>query len=233
MPPVLRSSDVLTLSQELQARVESVDTRHPRLVHLRFQGNLAEIFRVGSPVQYSYHRDPLTLWDAQTPLASLPWSVEAPSALFPLTMERLLELRRLCRVATLVHGAGLSSTGDPALDALLPLPEPYHVPPETLEAVAKAKQNGGRVLAWGTTVARALESGGTDGVANLQLGRGRAARVVDGLVTGFHEPGTSHYALEEAFVSKARLESAFRAGREAGLLGHEYGDLVLLWKETV
>lgn len=236
-PPALHAGDLLRIGPELRAFVRRLDGRHGRLVHLRFEGDLSALYRVGRPVQYSYHRDSLTLWDSQTPVAAACWSVEAPSSLFPLTASRLVALKRRHRVVSLMHGAGLSSTGDIALDALLPLPEPYRIPDSTLEAVRETKRQGGRVVAWGTSVARALESVAAgeppSGIATLKLGRGRPLLIVDGLVTGFHEPGTSHYGLEEAFVAPAKLERAFRAGRGAGLLGHEYGDLALLWKESV
>jgi len=228
--PSLRSGDVLRTGG-CRAHVETLDARHPRLAHVRLEGDL---YRYAAPVQYSYHRNPLALWDAQTLVAGEPWSVEAPSALFPLTFERLLALRRRCRVEPILHGAGLSSTGEVGLDALLPLPEPYRVPARTWEAVLFAKRNGGRILAWGTTVARALESayesGELQGLARLRLGAGRPPRVVDGVVTGIHDVGTSHYALEEAFVPREWLERAYGVAREAKLLGHEYGDLALLWK---
>jgi S-adenosylmethionine:tRNA ribosyltransferase-isomerase len=228
-PPALYP-DGLLVGNGLTAKITALDPRHPRLVHLRLEGDL---YRSGTPVQYSYHRDPLTLWDTQTPLAGAPWSVEAPSALFPLTFTRLLALKKKFRIVPLLHGAGLSSTGDAALDALFPLPEPYKIPASTIDAVRNAK---GRVIAWGTSAARALESyaetGMPEGTTALKLGAQRPARLVHGIITGFHEPGTSHYALEEAFVPRTKLEAAFRAGIESGLLGHEYGDLALVWRDA-
>jgi S-adenosylmethionine:tRNA ribosyltransferase-isomerase len=229
--PKVHEGDRLLLGEVLRATVKSLDERHPRLVHLSFEGDL---YRSGRPIQYSYHAKALTLWDTQTPLASSPWSVEAPSALFPLTTARLLELNRKHKVVALIHGAGLSSTGDEALDSQLPFPEPFLIPKGTFEAVEETQRQGGRVLAWGTSVARALETAfennAHDGISKLRLGRDRPARLVDGLITGFHEPGTSHYSLEEAFLPKNQVEKAFRFGQEHGLVGHEFGDLVLLWR---
>ncbi|MGZ3719222.1 MAG: S-adenosylmethionine:tRNA ribosyltransferase-isomerase [Bdellovibrionota bacterium] len=231
-PPALHAGDILQIGENFRARIRRLDARHPRLVHLRLEGE--GLYRHGAPVQYSYHRERLSLFDAETLVAGMPWSVEAPSALFPLTADRLLRLREKFTVVPLIHGAGLSSTGDPQLDALLPLPEPYRIPLSTMEAVRRTRANGGRVLAWGTTVARALESafesGRAEGMAELKLGPNRPARVVDGLLTGFHEPDSSHFQLECALVPGERMLAAYELGRESGFLGHEYGDLVLLWR---
>src|SRR5438552_18652243 len=102
-----------------------------------------------------------------------------PSAGRPLSWEILLALRRRgARWASLTHAAGLSSTGDAALDAALPLPERYHIPAATVAAVAEARARGGRVVAAGTTVVRALEGAAATGVGDLRAGGGRADPVV-------------------------------------------------------
>jgi len=138
-------------------------------------------------------------------------------------------------LAWLTHAAGLSSTGDAALDAALPLPERYEVPEATVEAVARARAAGGRVVAVGTTVVRALESAAQDGrlragrgLATLRIDGGFRPRVVDGLLTGLHEDGTSHFELLKAFAPAAFLEPALRHAAEAGYLGHEFGDALLI-----
>jgi S-adenosylmethionine:tRNA ribosyltransferase-isomerase len=88
------------------------------------------------------------------------------------------------------------------------------------------------VIAVGTSVTRALESsalsGALAGVANLLLGPGYAPRLVRGLLSGMHEPGTSHFNLLEAFAPRALLEAAFAHADRAGYLEHEFGDACLI-----
>ncbi|HWO25401.1 MAG TPA: S-adenosylmethionine:tRNA ribosyltransferase-isomerase [Kofleriaceae bacterium] len=191
------------------------------------------LYASAAPVQYAHRRDPLALWAVQTAYAARPWAVEMPSAGRPLTWEILLELRRRgIGVAALTHAAGLASTGDAALDAALPWPERYEVPERTAAAVAAARAAGRRVIAVGTTVVRALEASGGRagaGVASLVLGPATRPRVADGLVTGLHVPGESHYELLRAFAPEAQLERVLGCARAAGLSGHELGDACLIY----
>jgi catechol 2,3-dioxygenase-like lactoylglutathione lyase family enzyme len=119
--------------------------------------------------------------------------------------------------ATITHAAGISSTGDAALDARLPFDEPYRVPARRCGHRADAAR-GGRVVALGTTVTRALEHArrarplrAGDGSPTSASAR-HAAAVVDAIVSGTHEPGTSHYELLRAFASDAVLRARARAG---------------------
>jgi len=94
--------------------------------------------------------------------------------------------------ATLTHAAGISSTGDPALDNLVPFDEPYSIPAATASAIRAARAHGGRIIAIGTTVLRALEAAGApdgivrtgSGVATGRIGAGTKLRIVDTLLTG-------------------------------------------------
>ena len=95
-------------------------------------------------------------------------------------------------------------------------------------------------MAVGTTVVRALEGCALlhagrlqegEGVTDLRIGPGFRARIVDGLLTGMHEPGTSHYALAEAFVLPEILAMATSHAEEAGYLSHEFGDALLVLPE--
>jgi S-adenosylmethionine:tRNA ribosyltransferase-isomerase len=195
------------------------------------------LYRHGRPVQYSYLERPLALGDVQTAYAVRPWAAETPSAGRPLTWGLLAALRAAgVRTAAVTHAAGLSSTGDPAIDALLPLPERYEVPPGTAAAVRRARSLGGRVVAVGTTAVRALESAvdgrgrarAARGLTRLVIGAGFTPRVVDGVLTGLHEPGSSHFALLLAFAPASLLETAFRAAESEGYLAHEFGDSLLV-----
>jgi hypothetical protein len=140
-----------------------------------------------------------------------------------------------CAFATLTHAAGLSSTGDATLDARFPLPERYEIPVATAAAVTRARRAGGRVVAVGTTVVRALEHAGRRGlphagagVADGRIGRATRLRIVDALLTGTHEPGTSHHELLRAFATDEVLGRVAAALAAHGYRTHEYGDSVLV-----
>ena len=196
----------------------------------------AALFAQGRPVQYAYLPQPLALRAFQTPFASRPWAAEMPSAGRVLTADRLAGLRRAgIGLASLTHAAGLSSTGDRALDALLPLPEPYDVPAATARAVNETRVRGGRVIAAGTTVVRALESasgpdgvGSGPGIARLHVDGAHALRSVDAILTGMHEPGSSHFELLSAFVPPALLAEAHERAESLDYLAHEFGDSMLV-----
>jgi len=186
------------------------------------------VYDGGTPVQYAHRPEPLPLWDVQTSYATRPWCAEMPSAGRGLTWDVLLGLRRAgITVATITHAAGLSSTGDAALDAALPWPERYEVRRETQDAIASTKARSGRVIAIGTTVVRALEAAherAGEGVATQRISARTPLRVVDGLVSGLHVPGESHFELLQAFVPRARLERAIAVAAASGLSAHELGD---------
>ena len=98
------------------------------------------------------------------------------------------------------------------------------------------RANGGRVIAVGTTVVRALESavgddgriGVLDGWTDLLVTPERGVRVVDGLLTGWHEPAASHLLMLEAVAGRQMLDDAYRAALAGCYLWHEFGDLHLL-----
>ena len=179
---------------------------------------------------------PLALWDVWTAVAGPPAAFEAPSAGFALDWGALAAMRTQgVAFATVTHAAGLSSTGDDELDRRLPFDEPYRIPPATASAVARVRERRGRILAVGTTVVRALESAalGTrvlagEGMATLRIGPATDLRVVDAVLTGVHEPGTSHHELLRAFADDATLKrvDAELVGR--GYRAHEFGDSVLI-----
>jgi S-adenosylmethionine:tRNA ribosyltransferase-isomerase len=190
------------------------------------------LYASGRPVQYAHRAELLPLWAVQTAYAARPWAVEMPSAGRPLTWDTLLALRRAgVAIARVTHAAGLSSTGDDALDRALPWPERYDVPAATVDAIARARACGGRVIAIGTTVVRALESSrgvAGEGVATLRLDDRYRPRVVDGLVSGLHAPGESHFELLAAFAPRARLVAALELAAAHDLSAHELGDACLI-----
>lgn len=237
LPPPLRAGDALALGP-LRATVLGLQG-HPRLVSLRFEGEVdavwAGLARHGKPIQYAHVPTPLALWDVWTRVAAHPVAFEPPSAGFVLDWALLSALQaRGVVFATLTHAAGLSSTGDAALDARWPLDEAYELPASTVRAIERAREEGCRVVALGTTVTRALEHAASrgrlragPGLADQRLGAATRLRVVDAIVSGTHEPGTSHYELLRAFVSDTVLRRASAELEGTGYLTHEFGDSVL------
>lgn len=190
------------------------------------------LYADGVPVQYAHRSEPLALWTVQTAYAARPWAAEMPSAGRGLTWDVLLALRRAgIGIARLTHAAGLGSIGDADADRTLPWPERYEIPARTAAAIAETRAGGGRVIAIGTTVVRALEASGGragGGIATLRLDASYRPEVVDGLVSGLHVPGESHHELLRAFASQARLARAIAAAARAGMSGHELGDACLI-----
>jgi S-adenosylmethionine:tRNA ribosyltransferase-isomerase len=238
-PPALRAGDALVLGTLPATVVEILG--HPRFVALRLHASDAQVWSVlarqGRPVQYAHLASDLQMWDVWTPIAADAVSFEPPSAGFLLDWRSLEALReRGVGFATITHAAGLSSTGEAALDALLPLDEPYRIPRATARAIAATRASGGRIVALGTTVVRALEhaaardgivrAGG--GLATQRLGPASRLRVVDAVISGTHEPGTSHYELLRAFTDDATLERASAELERERYRTHEYGDSVLV-----
>jgi S-adenosylmethionine:tRNA ribosyltransferase-isomerase len=191
---------------------------------------------VGRPIRYSYVRGhwPLDAYRTVFARAEAEFgSAEMPSAGRPFTPVVLDGLRaRGIRVARVVLHTGVSS-----LEAdETPLPERYRVPAETADVVNATRAAGGRIVAVGTTTTRALETvaepGGrvsaATGWTHLVLGPERPARVVDGLVTGWHEPAASHLLLLEAVAGPRLVARAYAAALEQRYRWHEFGDSCLL-----
>ncbi len=243
-PPELVPGDVLALGPARAAIVMRLG--HPRLVLLRFEGSARDLWaalaRHGRPIQYAHLQPDLALWDVWTPIAAMPAAFEPPSAGFALDWRTLAELRaRGVGFATLTHAAGISSTGDAALDRLLPLDEAYRIPEATARAIAATKARGGRVVAIGTTVVRALEAAASrdgivhagEGVATQRIGPATRLAVVDAILSGTHEPGSSHYELLGAFAAARTLRAADRELEARGYRTHEFGDSVLVFSRAL
>lgn len=239
LPPPLHTGDALVLGP-LRATIENV-MGHPRLVAIRFAGSADEVWSGlaghGRPIQYAHMQSALELWDVWTRIAGPPVAFEPPSAGFVLDWHVLSAIREhQARFATITHAAGISSTGDEDLDRLLPFDEPYRIPFSTARAVEETRQRGGRVIAVGTTVVRALEDAATedghlhsgDGVARERIGPSTRIKVVDAILSGTHERGTSHYDLLRAFLEDSTLERATEELDARGYRTHEFGDSVLI-----
>jgi S-adenosylmethionine:tRNA ribosyltransferase-isomerase len=241
-PPPLWPGSTIEISNDFAAEIVQVSLASYRLVKLRFNRTgpalWSALYAYGKPIQYSYQRDDLPLWSIQTTYAARPWSFEMPSAGQPLTWTLLLSLRRRgVKLARLTHSAGLSSIGDEDLDSKLPFTERYEIPKETVNEVQQTLATGSRVIAVGTTAVRALEgsvrnNGGVlragAGETDLILNRSFRPQIVDGILTGIHDPAQSHFRLLRAFVDETTLRRAWRHATETGYLCHEFGDLCLI-----
>ena len=219
----------------LAARVQTVSDVSPRLVTLEFEDERLwpALYGAGRPVQYSHLAADLALWDVQTAFGGRPWSVETPSAARPIGWSVLAQFKaRGVALATVTHAAGLSSTGDPAIDRMLPLPERSEIPQETVDKVRAAR----RVIAIGTSTARALEGnarefGGLTAACittTLRIDGRHELAVVDGILTGMHEAGTSHFELLKAFAPRTLLSLAWSHAEDEGYLAEEFGDAMLI-----
>jgi S-adenosylmethionine:tRNA ribosyltransferase-isomerase len=182
----------------------------------------------GRPIRYGYVPRAWPLADYQTVFAREPGSAEMPSAARPFTealVTRLVTEGVLFAPLLLHTGVSSLETGEP------PQAERFHVPATTAALVPWVRARGGRVVAVGTTAARALESavdGPAEGWTDLVLGPDRPARVVDGIVTGLHAPDASHLLLLEAVAGAELVQRAYDAAVERRYLWHEFGDVSLL-----
>ena len=241
-PDSLERGAVLEIAENFVAEIIEVASLSSRLVTIRFSRTgssfWAALYAYGRPIQYSYHLNDLPLWSVQTVYAARPWSMEMPSAGQPLTWSILLALkRRGIKLGWLTHSAGLSAIGDEDLDAELPFTEHYDIPQVTVDAIDEARQRGSRVIAVGTTVVRALEGSLRNNDLTLRAGSGETdlvidksiqPLVVDGILTGVHDPAQSHFRLLRVFADETTLRRAWRHATEAGYLCHEFGDLCLI-----
>jgi S-adenosylmethionine:tRNA ribosyltransferase-isomerase len=191
---------------------------------------LAYLDQHGAPIRYRHLPAPRPLADFQTVFANEPGSAEMPSAGRPFSDRVLNALgARGVAVAPIVLHTGVSSLerGE------APYPERFSVPAATAAAVNAAK----RVIAVGTTVVRALESAvegtveGTvpsTGWTRVVITPERGVRVVDGLLTGWHEPDASHLLMLEAIAGRDLVERSYAAALADGYLWHEFGDSHLI-----
>jgi S-adenosylmethionine:tRNA ribosyltransferase-isomerase len=207
-----------------------------RLMLARFDGpgTLDEhLWAHGEPITYGYltRRWPLSTY--QNVYATVPGSAEMASAGRPFTPELIVRLAaRGVLIAPLVLHAGVSSPERHEG----PFPERYEVPLQTARLLSATRQWGGRVIAVGTTVVRALESaaagvserGGRPGWTNLVVRPGVPLRAVDGLITGWHEPRASHLLMLEAIAGPELLRRSYHEALGHRYLWHEFGDSHLI-----
>jgi S-adenosylmethionine:tRNA ribosyltransferase-isomerase len=194
---------------------------------------LEYLHRYGEPIRYPYVPKAWPLSAYQTVFARHPGSAEMPSAGRPFT-ERIVT--HLVTAGVLVVPI-LLHTGVASPEAHeRPYPERFAVPGSTARAITAARAAGGRVIAVGTTVVRALESAvdragdlrAASGITELVVTPERGVRIVDGLLTGFHEPTASHQDLLAAVAGADLLDACYAQAAEGGYRWHEFGDVNLL-----
>ena len=204
-----------------------------RLMLARFNGDGDTVedylARHGEPIRYGYVSGRWSLGDYQTVYATTPGSAEMPSAGRPFTaglITRLIARGILVAPITLHTGVSSPERHEP------PFPEYFEVPEKTARLIESVRKWDGRVIAVGTTVVRALETRGPghagSGWTGLVISRERALRVIDGLITGWHEPQASHLSLLEAAAGAPLLEHCYREAIRHGYLWHEFGDSHLI-----
>ncbi len=187
----------------------------------------------GRAIRYGYVERQWPLAAYQSVYVTETGSAEMPSAGRPFTTEIITRL--------VAKGVGVAPvllhTGVASLEAdELPYPERVRVDAGTADAVNRTRAAGGRVVAVGTTVVRSLEAAGDDhgvvhphdGWTDLVITPERGVRVVDGLLTGWHEPEASHLLMLEAIAGPELLRRSYAAAIDEGYLWHEFGDTHLL-----
>ncbi len=238
----LRAGMQIEFAEGLTATVLERDGNIPRLWKLHFSISGTElvdlIYRLGKPIRYEYVSAPWNLDYYQTVYAKEPGSAEMPSAGRAFTWKLLLDLkRRGIDTGYIVLHTGLSSYMDDDLDRVHPASEEeYFVSRIAADKINRARENGGRVIAVGTTVVRALESvaDGTGRVkeahsyTRLKIDNHHRLHAVDGLLTGLHEPEASHLDLLSAFLPAEKIRAAYEEAIQRRYLWHEFGDLNLI-----
>jgi len=211
----------------------------PRLWFVQFETELeTAMVRSGKPIRYGYVDGSYPLATYQTIFATQPGSAEMPSAAYPFT-ERVIDSlhQRGVQIADITLHTGVSSLEvevDEVEDHPL-YPEPFHIPDDTAALVNVAHDEGRRVIAVGTTVVRALESAWDGdkvqpaaGFTRLYIQPAKGVHVVDGLITGLHDPVTSHLAMLYAIAGQKLVREAYAEAVREGYLWHEFGDSHLI-----
>ncbi len=206
-----------------------------------FMEILSQIGRVPLPPYVEREERPEDRERYQTVFARREGSVAAPTAGLHFTPELLKELEEkgvIIKTVTLHVGPGtfkpvkVGRVEDHKMDY-----ETYTVPPETAEEVNRAKEEGRRVIAVGTTVVRTLESAATDegfvksgeGITDLFIYPGYKFKVIDALITNFHLPRSTLLMLVCAFAGKEKVLNAYREAVEKGYRFYSFGDAMFIY----
>ena len=238
--PSIKKGDILEIGNDFHAMITKVHAHFPRMLQIDLQSStpLYYMYKYGKPIQYSYMNEEISILDHQTIFSGPPVSVEPPSASLQMNWALFFALKaKGIHVLPVIHGAGISTTGDSELDQKLPLAEFSKVPTKTAQSINKAKKENKRIIAQGTTVMRSLESffdskeqsmkpGET--YTNLKLNADHLSKVTDGLITGIHEEGSSHRELLTSLINAECIEFCYQKAHKNDLKIHEFGDLMLV-----
>lgn len=212
-----------------------VEPEHPRVWYAWFHlpAPMTQYLRThGEPIRYGYVTQPFPLSDYQTIFAKEPGSAEMPSAARPFTPRVVNALyERGVQIAAITLHCGVASFEQPEL----PGTERFSVSPETAETVNRAKREGRRIIAVGSTALRALESASgedaivaTSGWTDLVMNAGYRVRTADALLTGFHDAAATHQWILQTFLDRDLLASAYGEAAKRHYYQHEFGDIHLI-----
>ena len=229
--------DTLHFSSELSATIIENKDHYP-LKTIQFSKKGTDLFNaiytLGEPIRYEYINQPWELDYYQTVFASHPGSVEMPSAGRAFSWELLFSLmQKGVQVDYIQLHTGLSYLLDDEYESSPEdNAEEYCISTDTMQKILETKDSGKRIIAVGTTVVRALESAARNntlsGITNLYTDGCYPLKIVDGMITGFHEPKASHLDMLSAFVSEQHLRSAYDEAIKSRYLWHEFGDMNLI-----
>jgi S-adenosylmethionine:tRNA ribosyltransferase-isomerase len=172
----------------------------------------------------------------QTVFARRDGAVAAPTAGLHFTPELFARLERdgimLARIVLHVGPGTFLPVRASRSEEHRVLSERYEVPPEAAAAMNRARESGGRIIAVGTTVVRALETAAqgqpSSGWTGLTILPGHRFRSVDALLTNFHLPRSSLLLLVSAFAGRERVLEAYAEARDSGFRFYSYGDAMLI-----
>lgn len=234
---VVNIGDNFHFSTELSATIIGTYDNSP-LKTIQFSKTGADLFNtiysLGEPIRYEYINEPWALDYYQTVFGSHPGSVEMPSAGRAFSWELLFTLMQGgVQIEYIQLHTGLSYFPDEEFETS---PddnyEDYHISERTMQKILETKASGKRVIAVGTTVVRALESAARNnalsGSTNLYINRHSNLKMVDGMITGLHEPKASHLEMLSAFISEQHLLCAYDEAIKSRYLWHEFGDMNLI-----
>jgi S-adenosylmethionine:tRNA ribosyltransferase-isomerase len=238
----LRSGMKIDFGQGLTGTLYGRDENISKLWNIRFSKSGTELidflYRLGRPIRYWYVPERWNLDYYQNVYAKEPGSAEMPSAGRAFTWRLIFDLRRRgVETAYVTLHTGLSSYMEDDLDRGHPVSEEeYSISEKAARKVNLTHRRGGRVIAVGTTVVRALESVADSagqvqpagGYTRLRITADYKLRVADGLLTGLHEPEASHLDLLASFLPAEKIREAYGEAIERGYLWHEFGDLNLI-----
>ena len=231
---VVRVGDVrLTLRAPWPGEASSPTGEGNRLWRASVRGDLdRQLAWNGRPIAYGYLDRRYPLADYQTVFGTRPGSAEMASAGRPFTtslVTRLVTAGVQLAPVTLHTGVSSQEAGE------APGPEWFEVPATSARVINQARDNGGRVVAVGTTATRAVESSvlgrhvvASRGWTSRVVSPAQPPRVVDGLITGWHDPMASHLLLVESVAGTRLAQAAYDAAVAEGYLWHEFGDSGLL-----